>query len=303
MSWESVSRLLVAGVISGSAFGLLGAGFALILGVTHRFHFAYGITYTLAPYLVFSLSVSWGLPFWAALVAAVAVTCAAGAAIEVVIYRPMVAAAGASSLLAVFVTSLGIGIAGENALHLLYGSAPKTLPTVPSGLRAPLRLGHITIRWLDLWQVVVAIVMVLALTALLARSGLGRAIRATRSNPELARIVRIDPDRVAVTCFAIGTSFAAVAGVFYATKFSMSPGMGNHTVILGFVVAFLAGLDRSPLRVLIVGIAVGVLQQLSTLWLATRWSELVVFVLLVGYLLLKTVDVRRWLPRRLAEAG
>ena len=52
-TWDAVSQLTATGIINGAAYGLLGVGFALILGVTGRFHFAYSFTYALAAYMVF----------------------------------------------------------------------------------------------------------------------------------------------------------------------------------------------------------------------------------------------------------
>jgi branched-subunit amino acid ABC-type transport system permease component len=66
VSWEAFAQLTANGIFRGAAYGLLGAGFALILGVTGRFHFAYSLTYTLAAYLSFTFWDRVGLPFWPA---------------------------------------------------------------------------------------------------------------------------------------------------------------------------------------------------------------------------------------------
>ena len=61
---ETVKQLTVDGFFRGCSYGLLGAGFALILGVTGRFHFAYAFTYTFAVYMAYQFTFPWGVPFW-----------------------------------------------------------------------------------------------------------------------------------------------------------------------------------------------------------------------------------------------
>ena len=64
LTCETFRQLTVDGFFRGCGFGLLGVGFALILGVTGRFHFAYGFTYTLAAYLAFTFTFRVNWPFW-----------------------------------------------------------------------------------------------------------------------------------------------------------------------------------------------------------------------------------------------
>jgi len=87
-----------------------------------------------------------------------------------------------------------------------------------------------------------------------------------------------------LVCFGIGTFLAGVAAFWSGLRYTIEPSMGQRPVIFAFVVAFLAGTARSPLRVFLTGIVVGVLEQLASIWLSTRWTETTVFVLLVGYL-------------------
>src|SRR5262245_58963116 len=100
---ETFKQLTASGIINGASYGLLGVGFALILGVTGRFHFAFGFFYALTCYFLYTLSEQWGWPFWpSAAIALVGVTIL-GMANEAFIYRPLAARAGATALLAIFV--------------------------------------------------------------------------------------------------------------------------------------------------------------------------------------------------------
>jgi branched-chain amino acid transport system permease protein len=298
LSWDAISQLTVIGVINGAAYGLLGVGFALILGVSGRFHFAYGFTYALAAYLVFTFSERVGIPFWISAGLGVIAVALVGVGIERVVYRPLATRAGANALLAVFVASLGLGIAGENVIRLLYSSAAQQLTSAPRGLRTPIDWSDsVVFRWVDVWQVVTAVAMVAGLAALLRFTGLGRSIKATRVNPDMARIIGIDPHRIYLVCFLIGSLMCGVAAFWFGVKFSVAPDMGFKPVIFAFVVAFLAGTASPPGRVFVTGILISLIEQLSTLWLEVRWTQLVVFVVLLLYLVVLAFDPRGLLQR------
>ena len=278
----TVAQLTANGVIRGAAYGLLGVGFALILGVTGRFHFAYSFTYTLAAYMAFTFRFRGPkLPFWIASFLGILFATVVGILIERFIYRPLARRAGATALLAVFVAALGIGIAGQNLIALLWSQATQAFygPT-----KKGWHLGTTTFENFDVWQVLTALALVLLLTALLRFTGLGRAIKATRVNPELATVIGINANVIYLVCFGIGTFLAGVSAFWYGLQVSIQPDIGQRPVIFAFVVAFLAGTARSPLRVFLTGIAVALVEQWSSIWLSVRWTQTAVFVILVGYL-------------------
>ncbi|MEZ5256467.1 MAG: ABC transporter permease [Ilumatobacteraceae bacterium] len=94
---------------------------------------------------------------------------------------------------------------------------------------------------IDIYSIVSAAILVGGLSALLRFTGLGRSIKATCSNPEMALIVGVDPARIYLVVFAIASLFAGVAAVWAAIKYSVEPTMGFRPVVLAFVVAFLGG--------------------------------------------------------------
>jgi branched-chain amino acid transport system permease protein len=294
---QQFMQLTANGIINGAAYGLLGVGFALILGVTGRFHFAYSFTYTLAAYLIFTLHARGAkLNLWVAFLVGLVVVTAFGIVIERYVYQPLAVRAGATALLAIFVAALGIGIAGENVIRLLWGSSSQALTGVT---QKPIRLFNERVIFLnlDLYQVLTAAGLVLVLSGLLRFTPLGRAIKATRGNPDMAQIIGINARVIYMVCFAIGTLFAGVGAFWYGVKFSVVPDMGLRPVVFAFVVAFLAGTARSPLRVFLMGIAVSLIEQWSSMFMSVRWTQTAVFVILVGYLISLSVDTRSLIGR------
>ncbi len=281
VSAQTIRQLTVDGFFRGCTYGLLGAGFALILGVTGRFHFAYGLTYVLAVYLAFTFTfrVHWG--FWLSAVVGVALAAAIGGGIERVVYRPLAKNAGATALLAVFVAALGLGIAGENLVRLFWGS--NTQAYFGPNKKAYHWWNTVFLNF-DVWQGASGIVIVVLLALMLRYTSLGRRIKATRVNADLARTIGINADATYVICFVLGTICAGVSAIWYGLKYTVDPGMGFTPVIYAFLVAFLAGTVRSPIRVFVTGIAVALIEQYSSIWLSARFTQTAVFVVLVGYL-------------------
>ena len=195
-TWDAFSQLTVSGVINGAAYGLLGVGFALILGVTGRFHFAYSFTYTLAAYMVFTFVERVGCRVLARAPSLGIVLGArrrrrrsSGSSTG-----PCAAGPGATALLAIFVASLGIAIAGQNLISLVFSSASQQTPR-PRGRCAPRSMGPTLPSMLDVWQVLSGRgARPAASSAGLKFTPLGRSIKATRGNPEMARIIGIDPE-------------------------------------------------------------------------------------------------------------
>jgi len=299
VGWEIFVQLTANGLFRGTSYGLLGAGFALILGVTGRFHFAYGFTYTLAAYIAFTLHdrgtwagpFSNGIPFIVAGVVAVFFTAFVGVGIERFVYRPIAKRAGATSLLAIFVAALGIGIAGQSLIALLWGQ--RSVPFYDKGRhlsKVAWGFWEITYENLDIIQMITSTTLIIIFALILRFTSLGRQMRATRVNPDLAEIIGINSKRIYLVCFFIGTLFAGVSAFWYGLQFAVNPDMGARPVITAFVVAFLAGTASSPIRVFLTGIVIALLEQWLSMFIETRWTQTAVFVVLFLYLIWRSIE-------------
>ncbi len=299
LTFETFRQLTVDGFFRGCSFGLLGVGFALILGVTGRFHFAYGFTYTFAAYMAFTFVFRVEWPFWPSAILGILIAAVLGASIEAGVYRPLAANAGATALLAVFVASLGIGIAGENIVRLLWGSETQAMYGPE---KSAITFWDVTFINFDWWQAASGIIITLLLAAMLRYTALGRQIKATRVNPDLAKTIGIDADRVYVIVFFLGTICAGVAAFWYALKYTVDPAMGSLPVTYAFVVAFLGGTARSPIRVFCAGIVVALIEQYASIWLSVQYTQTAVFVVLVLYLTYLAATQSAWWTTRTSRA-
>lgn len=295
LTLQNFLQLLVNGVITGSTFALLGVSFGLILGVTGRFHFAYAFTYALSAYIAAEV----GLSFHASLPVAIIIGALAGMVMgvlmELVVYRPVAKRAGVYALLTIFVSSLGMAIAGENLLSIIFHSSASY--TISGVNISGISIGQIDFTNLDVQQVAVSWALILVLAVVLRKSMFGRMVRAVRSNPTMSLAVGVSPGTIFLAVFAIGSVLAGVAGVFGAAQTAATPEMGYHPLFYAFTVAFLAG-SRPTLGVALIGLGVGVVQSLSSLFFQSQYQDLVVFVILFVYVALRPVRLRALLARR-----
>jgi branched-chain amino acid transport system permease protein len=288
---EEAKQLAVAGIINGSGYALLGVAFGLILGVTGRFHYAFALVFTVAAYITSVLISSAGVPWPAAMAAGLLAAVVLGVGCERVVYRPLAARSGAVSLLAIFIASLGIAIAGTNIITLIWSSSSRSIEAFSI---KPMQLGSVTFTSLELTMVIVFWILIVLLAAVLRYTSLGRQIKAVRGNPELARVAGIEPHRIYLWVFAIGSLLCGVAAILMGMRFAVQPEMGARPVVFAFVVAFLGGTASSPLVVGLAGLLLGLIESLSQLWVAPQWSSLVVFSVLFIYVALRPVDFNRF---------
>jgi branched-subunit amino acid ABC-type transport system permease component len=276
---------------------------SLILNVAHRFHFAFALTITMGGFVAAILSAEAGVPAPLAVLVAVVVSGVVGAAIEILIYRPLARRSGEAALLPIFVSALGLTIGGQSLIQLAWARNTTNRPfsLMPTErLPMPFELRFTT---LDLTTLVVFGGLAAIVIVVLRFTRAGHVIRGVRGNPLMATVGGIGPETVYVWIFVFASAASGLAGAFIAARFSATPGMGFDPMFTAFVVAFLAGSAAPALRVVIIGVALGVVQSISSLWIPSNLTNIVVFGLLFAYLVARGVGGRLPRPiRRTREA-
>ncbi|MET2010756.1 branched-chain amino acid ABC transporter permease [Microbacterium chocolatum] len=285
-----LAQLVLNGIVTGVQLAVLGLGMSLILNVAQRFHFAYSLTITLAAFVA-ALLARIGTPSILAALAGVVAAAALGGAIELILYRPLARRSGDAALLPIFVTALGLSIGGQSLIQFLWARESTSLPyeLVPVeiiGLPFGLRLTTLDLVTLAIFGAIAA-----AGVAVLRYSRAGQVIRGVRVNPTMAAVVGIRPESVFVMIFIVASAASGLAGVFAAARYSATPSMGYDPMFAAFVIAFLAGATAPGLRVVLIGIALGIVQVVSALWIPSNLTNIVVFGCLFVYLVLKGAGV------------
>jgi branched-chain amino acid transport system permease protein len=268
------AQLAANGLISGSLYGLLGVSWGLIFATTRIFHFAHALTLTVAVYGAVIAVDRLGVGLPAGFVLCAAIGGLFGVATERVVYRPLRLAN--ATQLNVFLASLGFLIVGESAILIAFGPQARELAGFPvSGIA----LGPVAFTTVEGLWFAASWALLLPLMAALWWTRYGRAIRAVASNRELAQCVGIDPERIHVLVFAIGSTLAGLAGALLALRDTASPTMGVQPILAAFIAVFLGGIG-SILGAVLGGLVLGLAENMGGLLLPGHWQGVISFVVL-----------------------
>ena len=283
-------QLLVNGIVTGSALGVVAVSFALIYATTRVFHVAHAGVYTLSGYLAWSL-VSHGAPDLLALLGAMVGCVALGSLIQVALYAQL-ERRGAAQLV-VLIASLGTLAVIQNLIAAVYSPDILQFPSAWAGhvfaLAGGIRLTGAQLATLALDLAAFAFVLWFA-----HRTLLGKRIRAVAANPFLAEITRLEPRRVHVYVMAIASALVCLPGVLGPLDFGLQP-YGGVTPLLTATIAMIAGGIGSLAGAFFLAMAIVVLQNLSLLVMPGEWSIGVTFAIFVVFMLFR--------PRGLFAAG
>lgn len=284
------------GVAKGSTYALMAVGYTLVYGVLQLINFAHAEVYMLGSYF------AWYQARWAgylpddkgaraetvpiALVAlfvagAMAACAAVGVLIERVAYRPLRKA----GRLAPLITAIGVSLLLQYGGQVVFGTEPKLFPTFAE--TEVVDVGGVKFPNTNIYIVVTAVVLMVALTLFVNKTRPGAAMRACSHDMRTARLMGVNVDRTISMTFAIGSALAAVAGVLVAMdQPAITPLMGVRIGLKAFVAAVVGGIGSVPGAAL-GGLLLGVTESVvSGLWKPV-YSEAVAFVFLIVVLLVK----------------
>ncbi|MBZ3900243.1 branched-chain amino acid ABC transporter permease [Streptomyces griseiscabiei] len=255
MNWINA---LVQGVMLGGVYALFACGLSLMFGVMRTVNLSHGDLAVLGAFLVATLAAALGIsPFFAVLLV-LPLMGLVGVALQRGLLSTALRTGEMSSMLATF----GLAIVLQNALLEIFSADSRSLD-VGSLATAGLQLGpSVSVPYLGLLTVVVAVALLGGLQLLLARTGVGRAIRATAADADTAELVGIDSRRVYAWAAAIAVATAGLAGAFFAMRSSVSPSMGPTQLLFAFEVVVIGGLG-SLWGTLVGGMVLGVAQTVG----------------------------------------
>lgn len=273
-----VGQVIISGILAGALYAMVALGLALIYGVMRVINIAHGPLLMLGAYTTFFLYSAFGLNPYLSIPVTMAVLFLVGVGLQRTLVFRVVDAPELSSLLLTF----GVSIALVNLAQLAFTSDLRAVEY----LTGSLPLGPFAVSKTRL----VAFVFAAAVTALaflfLQRTRLGKAIRATSQNREVAMVCGIDVQRVHMLTFGLATALAGAGGALIAVIVAIQPEMGQIWTFKSFLVIVLGGAGNYP-GALLGGMLLGLVEQGASLFLTTQLSEVVAYLLLVVVLLVR----------------
>ncbi len=224
MDFGYIAQQLMNGLTLGSLYALVAVGFSMIYGIIRLINFAHGDIVMIGAFSTLGLLSGLGLPLWLTVIAVVIVSAFLGMLIERVAFYPMRGAPQVTG----FIASLGISIMLQNLGILILSAQPRNF-SMPEYLQKTLSFFEVTCQLIDIGIIITVPLFMIILLLIVNKTRLGRGMRATAENPDVARLMGVNINRTISLTFALGAGFAGFAGLMWGGKF------GQIDPLMGFI--------------------------------------------------------------------
>lgn len=285
-------QMVADGLIIGSVISLGAIGLTITYSILRFSNFAHGELLAWGAYMALTAvgwfaalggtpfaPLSFGWPLVLALLVAMAGVALLTLALDWLLFKRL-RAQGAITLV---IASFGAALALRNLLFYLYGGIPQYYSTelqISVALLPRSLWGGVRITPDQLFLLALTLLTVLGLHLFLSRSTLGRAMRATANNPQLARVSGIDPEQVLRATWIIGAVLATLAGVLTGLTVQLRPTIGLDLLLPLFAAAILGGIG-SVWGAVIGGLIVGLAESAAVVWIGAEYRVAAAFVVLI----------------------
>lgn len=293
-----MAELVGYGIVLGSIIALGAVGLTLVYGIVRFANFAHGDLMTIGAYLALLLTayvfpalgisdsrlgpLSFGWVMLVSFLPAMLITGFVALTVDRLVYQRLRRLRVRSVLLAI--ASLAVAFVLRSLVYIFWGPDYHFLV---QGLRPMWRLPlGVKLRPDQIFILLTACVLVTSLYLFLQRTKMGKALRAMADNPELARITGIPTEQMTALAWVIGGGMAAAGGILLGIDSQVRPGMG-WIFLLPLFAAVVLGSIGNPYGALVGGLIIGIVQQVSTMWLLPAYKPAVAFIILILILLVR----------------
>lgn len=237
---DTAFQLLVNGLALGAAYALVALGFVLVLNATSAVNFAQGDLVMAGGMLAVALAPLIPAPGLVLLPVILLVMAGLGLLLALVAYLPLRNRPPVS----VFISTIAVGIILQNGAAVLFGPEPRVAPPLLGD--GVLRLGGVAVPEQSVAIILVAGLLIGAQHMVFAHTQLGRRLRATAQDPEMARACGVPVTRMILVTFAIGTACAGAAGLLLANRYFVTPTAGGDLILKAYIAVTVGGWGSVP---------------------------------------------------------
>jgi len=270
---------IVNGLMLGAFYAAMAIGLSLIMNLTGTINMAHGSFLTLGGYFTFAM-VTFGTPFWVALIVAPILTAIVGLAVERGLIRPLYGRDPLYSLLLTF----GLSLIAEEVYRLIWGSNGVPL-SAPMALQGGVSFGTFQVPTIQLFTAVALIVAMSALWLFLNRTRFGLRLRAAVQDTEMIAALGTNTQVLYMVNFFLGILLVGVAGVLAGAQLGLNPTSGNALLMPAFVTVIIGGMG-SLLGAIAGGLLIGMTVSMMTLFFPAA-SEVSMYILMGLVLLIR----------------
>ena len=275
-SWTLLGQSLLSGIFIGSLYGLLGLGLSLSWGMLRQINLAHFALAFLGAYLSFQLTSVVGMDPLMTLALILPCFFAFGVLMQWLFSR--FAISPFNSLLVTF----GITVIIESLIQWLWTADYRRMDSVYADMK--FKVGTLYVPIPELFTLLIAILLSLSTWALLRYTDLGRALRASAEDGQIAAAFGVNEKKLALLLSGFSAAFAGVAGLCLALSYTLSPSQIYAWIGVVFAAVMIGGLGN-PLGPLVAGIVIGVAEAMTMALISPAWAPLVSFSLLIIVLL------------------
>lgn len=272
-----MAQVLASGLAMGCVYALVGLSFVLIYNATHGLNFAHGEFVMLAGFVFWSAAQT-AAPLWAAALLALAAMAVFGFVFQRLVFYPL----RDRPFLAFVIATIGFAIFARNLALLVWGPNPLKVESFFS--TQAVRMMGATLTPEHLFIIAATAVVLVAQYVLFYRTDLGRRLRATAQNPEMAQLLGIRQDRMIAITFILSAVTAGIAGVLVAPIFLLDTELGVVVILKAFIGIVIGGFGSIPGAVL-GGLLVGLLEILAAVYVSSVYKDAIAFAVFILFLL------------------
>lgn len=283
MDFSVIAQIVVSGALMGLVYALVAYGFQLTFATSKSINFGQGELVMISAFFSLTL-MNWGLPYWAMVPGGILFGALMGLVVERAAVRLALEQRSEGWILLTIILGLLFFSSAEN----IWGRDDRPFPTpIPED---PVNFFGVDVTPVEI-SVAVGVFAIMGLIELFKRKTLlGKAFEAVSADRDAAELMGISATGTVKLSYALSGAVAAVAGILISPITTVGPTMASAMILKAFSVAVVAGLD-SGFGVVVVGLFLGALEGLASLYLGSGWREAPGLVLLILALAVRPTGV------------
>jgi branched-chain amino acid transport system permease protein len=269
-------QILASGVAMGCIYALVGLAFVLIYNASGGLNFSQGEFVMLGAFVLYTTT-AMHLPYWLSVVVTIAAVGALGWVFQKLLFYPL----KDRSFLYFVIATIGFSILVRNLALIIWGPNPLKVPALTSV--DSVKIGSVVLSPENVAIIVVTAMLLLAQYLLFFHTDLGRRLRATAQDSQMAQLLGIYPRRMIGITFIMSGAIAGLAGILLAPIFLIDTDMGGAVLLKAFIAVVIGGFGSIP-GVVVGGIAIGLIEILTAVYISSVYKDAICIAVLIVFL-------------------
>lgn len=287
---EVFVQTLVAGILIGGIYGLVGLGMTLIMGVMKIINLAHGQLMMIAMYITFVLFEYLHLDPYLSLLVAMPALFILGAIIQRYFLNPLLKVDSILPENQVLMT-VGLGMVLTEIIRFIFQSDYKSVVTSYSS--EFIYLGEISFNQAMVVAFLIAVILTLILFFFLLKTDIGRSVRATAQNKDAALLMGINAEWITIFTYGLGSALAAAAGSLLLPIYYLFPDIGGPFTLKAFIITILGGMG-STVGAIVGGVVLGIAESMGATYISMALKDAVGMVIFLLVLIFLPGGLKAW---------